>query len=132
MRDSCRSNQSAHSTIIDSQGGTHSIHDRGVQRSFILRTQKIYELEILHPQKYLTSKFSIPKKQDLNTSSLDLLTQNYLGCKFSTHKNTSDPAIMYTVSIPLGIGYVRLSRFVWPGLKALHAPPRSEDLGRGT
>ena len=54
--------------------GTCSIHDWGSDRAPYYEPKKIHEPEILHPKKYLPSKFST-QKNSLNYLNIDLFNQ---------------------------------------------------------
>ena len=105
------------------QGGTCSTHAGGSDGASFCEPKKIHEPEILHPKKYLASKFSTQKNTRLSTSILiysikqtlrpkkihdrSLDPKKYRRCKFSTQKNTSELPIMYTASTPPGIMWCR-------------------------
>ncbi len=101
------------------QGGVLAVYMmKGSNGASYCEPKKIHEPEILHPKKYLTSKFSTPKSTRPSTSILiysikqtlrpkkihnrSLDPKKYWGCKFSTQKNTSDLPVMYTASTPPG------------------------------
>ena len=72
-----------------------------MDRASYCEPKKIHEPEILHPNKYLASKFPNQKDTRLNTSILiysikqtlrpNKIRDRYGGCNFSTQKITSDP-----------------------------------------
>ena len=123
--------------MITSNNYPNIIHDGGVVGWG--KQKKIHKHNILHPQKVPGIKICYPPKNTrLKFLDTDLFNQalrpkrihdrsldspKYWGCKFSTHKNTSDPPIMYTTSILLGIWYTQKDPQICASRLANRGPP---------